>query len=187
MKRIKAQMEAGSSSKRVEEAPDRNVYILQAPEESPKKESHTRMFGVYPLVRRIRQSLQERYDPGGRVRGDSHSEGHGLRLEECGSRIPADGEQDLLCPGRNMEIYMDDMLIKSREARDQEANLRKSFENLRKYNRRLNPDKNFDMMYKQRMSIKAQELADFVVECTHKPVEEAPELINLKEASHKRV
>ncbi|GAA0152332.1 hypothetical protein LIER_37468 [Lithospermum erythrorhizon] len=43
--------------------------------------------------------------------------------------------------GRNMEIYMDDMLIKSREAQDHEANLRDSCENLRKYNLRLNPDK----------------------------------------------
>ncbi|GAA0156714.1 hypothetical protein LIER_14140 [Lithospermum erythrorhizon] len=43
--------------------------------------------------------------------------------------------------GRNMDIYVDDMLIKSREARDHESNLRESFENLRKYNLGLNPDK----------------------------------------------
>ncbi|GAA0152449.1 hypothetical protein LIER_10930 [Lithospermum erythrorhizon] len=42
--------------------------------------------------------------------------------------------------GRNMEIYVDDMLIKSREVADHEANLRESFENLQKYNMRLNPD-----------------------------------------------
>ncbi|GAA0149226.1 hypothetical protein LIER_08455 [Lithospermum erythrorhizon] len=30
--------------------------------------------------------------------------------------------------GRNMEIYVDDMLVKSREAVDSEANLRQSFE-----------------------------------------------------------
>ncbi|GAA0157483.1 hypothetical protein LIER_14740 [Lithospermum erythrorhizon] len=33
--------------------------------------------------------------------------------------------------GRNMEIYVDEILIKSREAADHEANLRESFENLR--------------------------------------------------------
>ncbi|GAA0160464.1 hypothetical protein LIER_39048 [Lithospermum erythrorhizon] len=43
--------------------------------------------------------------------------------------------------GRNIEISVDDMLIKSREAEDHEANLRKNFENLRKNKLRLNPDK----------------------------------------------
>ncbi|GAA0159288.1 hypothetical protein LIER_16102 [Lithospermum erythrorhizon] len=43
--------------------------------------------------------------------------------------------------GRNMEIYVDDMLIKSREASDHEANIRESFENLLRYNLRLNLDK----------------------------------------------
>ncbi|GAA0171870.1 hypothetical protein LIER_25806 [Lithospermum erythrorhizon] len=74
------------------------------------------------------------------------------------------------------------MLIKNREARDHEANLRESFENLRKYNLILNLDKfwriqaspdkivkraielgEFDMRYKHRMSIKAQALAHFVL------------------------
>ncbi|GAA0146300.1 hypothetical protein LIER_06291 [Lithospermum erythrorhizon] len=41
--------------------------------------------------------------------------------------------------GRNMEIYVDDMLLKNREAQDHEANLRENFENLRKYNLWLNP------------------------------------------------
>ncbi|GAA0155917.1 hypothetical protein LIER_13533 [Lithospermum erythrorhizon] len=40
-----------------------------------------------------------------------------------------------------MEIYVDDMLIKSRAEEDHEANLRESFDNLRKYNLRLNLDK----------------------------------------------
>ncbi|GAA0162399.1 hypothetical protein LIER_18502 [Lithospermum erythrorhizon] len=43
--------------------------------------------------------------------------------------------------GRNMEIYVDDMLINSREAANHEANIKESFENLRRYNLRLNPDK----------------------------------------------
>ncbi|GAA0149402.1 hypothetical protein LIER_08583 [Lithospermum erythrorhizon] len=41
--------------------------------------------------------------------------------------------------GRSMEIYVDDMLIKSREATDHESNLKESFENLRRYNLRLKP------------------------------------------------
>ncbi|GAA0183841.1 hypothetical protein LIER_31187 [Lithospermum erythrorhizon] len=43
--------------------------------------------------------------------------------------------------GRNMEIYVDDMFIKSREAKDHEANRRESFENLQRNKLRLNPDK----------------------------------------------
>ncbi|GAA0147074.1 hypothetical protein LIER_06865 [Lithospermum erythrorhizon] len=43
--------------------------------------------------------------------------------------------------GWNMEIYVDDMLIKSSEASDHEANLRESFENLRRYNLWLNTEK----------------------------------------------
>ncbi|GAA0184181.1 hypothetical protein LIER_31469 [Lithospermum erythrorhizon] len=43
--------------------------------------------------------------------------------------------------GWNMEIYVDDILIKSREAADHEANFRESFNNLRKYKIWLNPDK----------------------------------------------
>ncbi|GAA0174571.1 hypothetical protein LIER_27938 [Lithospermum erythrorhizon] len=42
--------------------------------------------------------------------------------------------------GRNMEIYVDDMLIKSQRVADHEANLRESFQNLGKYNIQLNPD-----------------------------------------------
>ncbi|GAA0166924.1 hypothetical protein LIER_21974 [Lithospermum erythrorhizon] len=45
----------------------------------------------------------------------------------------------------------------------------------------------FDPRYKLQTSIKAQALLDFVVECTHEPVEEAPELINLIEASQDMV
>ncbi|GAA0175822.1 hypothetical protein LIER_41983 [Lithospermum erythrorhizon] len=40
-----------------------------------------------------------------------------------------------------MEIYVGDMLIKSREAEDREANLRESFDNLQKYKLQLNLDK----------------------------------------------
>ncbi|GAA0184542.1 hypothetical protein LIER_31830 [Lithospermum erythrorhizon] len=43
--------------------------------------------------------------------------------------------------GRNMKIYLANMLIKSRDGPDHEANLRESFDNMRKYNLRLNPNK----------------------------------------------
>ncbi|GAA0178856.1 hypothetical protein LIER_29894 [Lithospermum erythrorhizon] len=43
--------------------------------------------------------------------------------------------------GRNMKICVDDMLIKNRGAQEHDINLRESFENLRKYNLRLNLDK----------------------------------------------
>ncbi|GAA0168129.1 hypothetical protein LIER_22915 [Lithospermum erythrorhizon] len=42
---------------------------------------------------------------------------------------------------RNMEIYVDDILIKIREADDPEANLRENFDNLRRYKLWLKPDK----------------------------------------------
>ncbi|GAA0175931.1 hypothetical protein LIER_29020 [Lithospermum erythrorhizon] len=43
--------------------------------------------------------------------------------------------------GRNMEIYVDDMFVKSREGADHEANLRESFDNLSRYKVCVNPDK----------------------------------------------
>ncbi|GAA0145622.1 hypothetical protein LIER_05776 [Lithospermum erythrorhizon] len=45
----------------------------------------------------------------------------------------------------------------------------------------------FDLRYRPRTSIKYQALADFMVECTHGPEEEAPELFNLVEASEQSV
>ena len=43
--------------------------------------------------------------------------------------------------GRNMEAYVDDMLIKSREARTHLANLQEMFDTLRRYKMKLNPTK----------------------------------------------
>ncbi|GAA0165832.1 hypothetical protein LIER_21130 [Lithospermum erythrorhizon] len=43
--------------------------------------------------------------------------------------------------GGNMQIYVDDMLIQIREAKDHEVNLRESFENLRRKKLRIYPDK----------------------------------------------
>ncbi|GAA0146940.1 hypothetical protein LIER_36419 [Lithospermum erythrorhizon] len=161
-----------------------------------------------------------------------------------------------------MEIYVDDMLIKSREAADHEADLLEGFENLRKYNLWVNPEKYvfgvtpgkllgymirqrgiepnpdkiaavqamqtiqkgrelpwtleceksfqelkanlqspqllawpvagdvlqlYSAILEPRTSIKAQELADFMVQYTHGLEEEAPELVNLVEAAEQWV
>ena len=43
--------------------------------------------------------------------------------------------------GKSMEVYIDDMLVKSLRAEDHLAHLQKTFEILRKYNMKLNPEK----------------------------------------------
>ena len=43
--------------------------------------------------------------------------------------------------GRNMEVYVDDMLVKSREARTYLADLQEAFDTLRRYKMKLNPAK----------------------------------------------
>ena len=43
--------------------------------------------------------------------------------------------------GRNVEIYVDDMLVKSKEEGNHLDDLRETFETLRKYQMKLNPSK----------------------------------------------
>ena len=43
--------------------------------------------------------------------------------------------------GRNVEVYIDDMLVKSKEENDHLDDLRETFETLRKYQMKLNPSK----------------------------------------------
>jgi succinylglutamate desuccinylase len=43
--------------------------------------------------------------------------------------------------GRNMEVYMDDMLVKSTESMDHAYDLHKAFETLKLYEMKLNPVK----------------------------------------------
>ena len=43
--------------------------------------------------------------------------------------------------GRNMEVYVDNMLVKSKKAKQHLNNLRETFNILRKYQMRLNPAK----------------------------------------------
>ena len=40
--------------------------------------------------------------------------------------------------GRNMKVYLDDMLVKSREAKTHLANLQEAFDTLRRYKMKLN-------------------------------------------------
>ena len=42
---------------------------------------------------------------------------------------------------RNMEVYVNDMLVKSREAKTHLANLQEAFDTLRRYRMKLNPVK----------------------------------------------
>ena len=43
--------------------------------------------------------------------------------------------------GRNVQVYMDDMLVKSRREEDHLEDLRETFDILRSYNMKLNPGK----------------------------------------------
>ena len=43
--------------------------------------------------------------------------------------------------GRNVELYVDDMLVKSRKEKDHLDDLRETFNTLRQYHMKLNPSK----------------------------------------------
>ena len=43
--------------------------------------------------------------------------------------------------GRNVEVYIDDMLVKSKEEEDHLDDLKETFNTLRQYNMKLNPSK----------------------------------------------
>ena len=43
--------------------------------------------------------------------------------------------------GRNVQVYVNDMLVKSRREEDHLDDLRETFNTLRSYNIKLNPDK----------------------------------------------
>ncbi|KAL0401893.1 UNVERIFIED_CONTAM: hypothetical protein Slati_4219200 [Sesamum latifolium] len=64
---------------------------------------------------------------------------------------------------RNMEVYVDGMLVKSRQMDQHLADLAETFDTLRKYHIKLNPAK---CAFGPRSAIKAQALAEFVNEAT---------------------
>uniref|UniRef100_A0A2N9GCW7 Uncharacterized protein n=1 Tax=Fagus sylvatica TaxID=28930 RepID=A0A2N9GCW7_FAGSY len=98
--------------------------------------------------------------------------------------------------GRNVEVYVDDMLVKSKKDDDHLADLKETFQTLRKYNMKLNPAKCvfgvFSALPRQgeelylylavsafattghALQYKAQALADFIAEFTH-PLKEDEE------------
>ena len=43
--------------------------------------------------------------------------------------------------GRNVQVYVDDMLVKSRREEDHLADLKETFDTLRSFNMKLNPEK----------------------------------------------
>ncbi|GAA0186605.1 hypothetical protein LIER_33893 [Lithospermum erythrorhizon] len=69
-------------------------------------------------------------------------EGDAIRVEERMNHLPkivsSIFKEQI---GRNMEIYIDDMLVKSRMRNDHSSNLRESRERLRLYRLRINPEK----------------------------------------------
>ncbi|XP_074336976.1 uncharacterized protein LOC141674152 [Apium graveolens] len=67
--------------------------------------------------------------------------------------------------GRNQESYVKDMIAKSTSIPGHIGDLRECFDNLRKYSLRLNPEK---------IAIKAQALADFIIECNFPEEEPVP-------------
>ncbi|KAL5569910.1 hypothetical protein UlMin_026485 [Ulmus minor] len=103
--------------------------------------------------------------------------------------------------GKMMEVYVDDMLVKSLKMEEHIQNLRETFEILRRYKMKLNPSKcafgqvfqkpeasgrlakwsielgEFDIQFKPRTAIKGQALADFIAEFTYTP--EIPDGVKL--------
>ncbi|GAU45570.1 hypothetical protein TSUD_27710 [Trifolium subterraneum] len=92
--------------------------------------------------------------------------------------------------GDMLEVYMDDMIVKSEEEIDHTVHLKSVFDQARKFNMRFNPEKctfgqllarpdmvgrmlkwslelaEFDISFESRKALKAQVLADFVAEMT---------------------
>ncbi|KAL0394310.1 UNVERIFIED_CONTAM: Polyprotein P3 [Sesamum latifolium] len=99
--------------------------------------------------------------------------------------------------GRNFEVYVDDMLVKSKEARNHVKDLEETFSVLRKYKLKLNPRKcafgtlgkpdtsgrlvkwavelsEYDISYLPRTTVKAQALTDFCSEMAEISLGDAP-------------
>ena len=67
---------------------------------------------------------------------------HVIRTEERRSHLSKVGDQIFSKQiGRNMEVYVDDMLVKSKEARTHLVNLQEAFDTLKRYKMKLNPAK----------------------------------------------
>ena len=64
---------------------------------------------------------------------------HAIRTKERKSHLSKVGDQIFSKQiRRNMEVYVDDMLVKSREARTHLVNLQEAFDTLKRYKMKLN-------------------------------------------------
>ncbi|XP_074357139.1 uncharacterized protein LOC141696896 [Apium graveolens] len=79
--------------------------------------------------------------------------------------------------GRNLECYVDDMISKSITIPAHVEDLKEFFDNLRKNQLKLNPEKCTFGVGAGKTAIKAQALADFIIECSF--LEEEPEPMNI--------
>ncbi|XP_016173062.1 uncharacterized protein K02A2.6-like [Arachis ipaensis] len=86
--------------------------------------------------------------------------------------------------GKLMEVYVDDMLVKTQREETLLSDLTEVFDTIRKHGMRLNPTKctfaveagkflvelsEFDLKYESRTASKSQDLADFIAEYTDTP------------------
>ncbi|GKV15791.1 hypothetical protein SLEP1_g26542 [Rubroshorea leprosula] len=99
---------------------------------------------------------------------------------------------------KNIEVYVDDMIVTSKRAEDHINDLNETFQNLRRAQMKLNPLKctfvvelgkflgyvvskkgielsEYDLKFQPRTTIKGQAMADFLVECLSTIVEEGEE------------
>ena len=69
---------------------------------------------------------------------------HAVRIEERWGHLPAVDEQDVPQPDRaehHLEVYIDDMLVKTKEEANHLEDLEETFKTLRQYSMKLNPSK----------------------------------------------
>ena len=68
--------------------------------------------------------------------------GDALWIEKCESNLSAYGESNVKDQiGRTTEVYVDDMLVKSRQSNDHIRDLAEMFDILRHYGMKINPSK----------------------------------------------
>lgn len=65
-------------------------------------------------------------------------------IEECGCHLPKDdGQVFTHQAGRNVEVYVDDMIVKSEAEDKHQVDLEETFNTIRRYNLKLNPGEMF--------------------------------------------
>ncbi|KAL0707426.1 hypothetical protein Bca4012_073852 [Brassica carinata] len=107
---------------------------------TPANELHGRFLRLQPNTHAPRRPREDLLQD---VSRDLLLQGHALRLKERWINVSEVGEHDVRGSNRRetMEVYIDDMLVKSLEAEDHISHLQHAFSTLRKYNMKLNPAK----------------------------------------------